>query len=653
MRGLTVAPLAALLFASALRAEAEASAVATGGAPAGDSVAAVAAGVLGGRVVGSESPLHAASVYVYHLADSQLQKALTDSDGGFGFAELPAGLYKVVAFKPGFLPAVVLLTRAAANVRQFVDLELEREPVPGAVAADDFWSLRGEVPADVLRDIEIALFADPAVDADAGHKVALGPTDDGRFHAAMRAETGVAALVDGTARLTAGRIAVEGQVAGMAIGLSGDYRQLHAAAGGRPLATEVGASRGMRLELATSDQTRVDVRTLSNTMAEGVAGPRGADFEHVQVSWSQRVGERGRSELAARYTAENNFYRQGWMDLVGVPNSSRTWSVDGAYTARLDERSSLQTGFHYRLREEELAAGPRLFLAGAGLPTETLDLFARGGTQVQPALLVEYGLYATQVDGTVSLMPRGGFVMQLTDGWQLGGSFGQRVALDTETRRGDFYPTLWDDSAVCELGEDACYRLFVARGEEQSVERMSFGVAHRRFADTLRVYFNEDVFNHLESLYLVQGDELSELQLALTQELGSQVVATFAANLGTGGGGELAGRDKRTYRNQVRYLVTSLDAHFARTETGVFLAFHRLEQALRPVAGSATTTASSTVAIERLQVRLSQNLDVLLDLPAVWALRLNMELARGGLLDTAPDRDGVRRQLTGGVAVSF
>lgn len=639
MRGSTVAPLVALLLASALRAEAGATVAERG-----------PAGLLGGKVVGSESPLQAASVYVYHLADAQLDKAITDGEGAFGFAALPAGLYKVVAFKPGFLPAVVLLTRAAADVRQFVDLELEREPVPGAVAADDFWSLRGEVPADVLRDIEIALYADPAVDASARRGGTV--TAPASFHAAMGAETGVASLSDRSARLTAGRIDVAGEVAGVEIGLSGNYRQLHAAADGRVLQSEVGESRGMRLELASSDQTRVDVRTLSNSLADGVAGPRAADFEHVEVSWSQRVGERGQSELAAQYTAENNFYRQGWMDLVGVPAASRTWAVEGAYTARFDERLSLQTGFHYRLREDELAgSGSRLFLRGAGLPSETLDLFARGATQVQPAFLIEYGLYATQVDGTVSLMPRGGFVMQLARGWQLGGSFGERIQLDDESRRGDFIPTLWDGSAVCELGEDACYRLFLAREEENSPRRLSFGVAHRQFADTLRVYFNEDVFNHLESLYLVQGDALSELQLAVTESFGSQVVATFSANVGSGGGGQLAGRDKRSYRNQLRYLVTSVDAHFARTETGVFVAFHRLEQALRPTAGGAN--ASSSVAVERLQLLLSQNLDVLLDLPAEWALKLNMELARGGLLDTTQSDDGVRRQLTGGVAVSF
>lgn len=78
----------------------------------------------GGRVLGDDSPLAAASVYLYHLADAALVKATTDEHGGYCFDALPAGLYKVVAFKPGFLPAVVMLTRAAADLRQSVDLGL-------------------------------------------------------------------------------------------------------------------------------------------------------------------------------------------------------------------------------------------------------------------------------------------------------------------------------------------------------------------------------------------------------------------------------------------------------------------------------------------------------------------------------------------------
>src|SRR5689334_3798007 len=71
---------------------------------------------VGGRVLGeTSSPLGAAGVYAYQLADLSLRKVLTDKEGNFLFQDLPAGLYKVIAHKPGFTPVVVMLTRTAAS----------------------------------------------------------------------------------------------------------------------------------------------------------------------------------------------------------------------------------------------------------------------------------------------------------------------------------------------------------------------------------------------------------------------------------------------------------------------------------------------------------------------------------------------------------
>jgi|CXWL01.1.fsa_nt_gi hypothetical protein len=612
-------------------------------------------GLLGGRVLADDSPLAAASVYLYHLADAALVKATTDEHGGYRFDALPAGLYKVVAFKAGFLPAVVMLTRAAADLRQSVDLELEGEAFSGEAARDDFWAVRGEIPSDVLRDIEVALFANPAIDAGerrgallAAAKVAASA---GHLRTRMEAVAGVDALADyGAAQVTGGRLGLQGAVGGYEIGLTGDYRQLAAVdAASQPLA--VGESRAMTFRLESPESTSVGVRTLTNTLTADGATGNSADFEHYQVNWSQRIGRNGQSDFAAQYTAENNFYRQSWMDLVGVPAASRTWVVEGSYTARLDDRSTIQTGLRYRLREDDLAArSMSLFLAGAGLPQENLDLYALGGTRVQPAFLVEYGLYTTLADGSTSLVPRGGFVVQLGGDWQVGSTIGHRLRVDGGDSRRDFIPAFYDQASTCELGENACYRVFLARQPEEGSARLSFGVTHREFADTLRLYFNEDVFNHLESLFLVRGDALSEAQVSWTHELTPRILATLSSSVAVGGGGELTGRDKLPYSNAVRYLVTSLDTRFERTSTGVFVAFQHLEQHLDPISGRGRAT---DVAVERLQLLLSQDLNVLLDLSADWALRVNMELSRGETLASATSDGALRRQVTGGVAVSF
>ncbi len=59
--------------------------------------------------------------------------------------------------------------------------------------------------------------------------------------------------------------------------------------------------------------------------------------------------------------------------------------------------------------------------------------------------------------------------------------------------------------------------------------------------------------------------------------------------------------------------------------------------------------------LERLQLVLNQNLNILLDLASDWTVQLNMELSRGGTLTsgTPASDDRVRHRLLGGIAVKF
>ena len=84
-------------------------------------------GALRGRVSTETSPLGRATVYAYELAKLQVHKVTSSADGAFRFDQLPAGVYKLIAFKVGYEPAVVMLSRAATDALQFVDLRLVAE----------------------------------------------------------------------------------------------------------------------------------------------------------------------------------------------------------------------------------------------------------------------------------------------------------------------------------------------------------------------------------------------------------------------------------------------------------------------------------------------------------------------------------------------
>ena len=608
-----------------------------------------------GRVLGEIEPLSAARVYAYQLADFNLREVRTNEQGRFRFSDLPAGLYKIIAHKPGFVPAVVMLTRARSDTRQFLELQLAVEP-PGEVrAGEDFWSIRDRIPADVLREITKPeeppaglRLADSPFARDAAAPVASFATE-------MEAMTGVEQLAStGEALLAGGQVGLEGQMGGVRVGLSGDYWRLGPSGAELGDAQAQGQMRQFAVQLE-GGAARVALSTRSQRLVGTDEEP--VDFEAHRLSWSQAVGETGRAHLAGGYTSQVNYYSQSAVTPIEIPRDSSSWEVEGSYTVAATERTSFQSGFRYRDRQVAVAPAQAFGGDDPTLDEERLDLFGRSGTRVRPAVLVEYGLYTTLRDGSVSFIPQGGLVVQLGDDWQASTLVSHKVRTDEEVGPRDFIPAFYHESSACTQGEESCYKVLLSRDGEST--DLSLGAVHRRIGETLRLFFNEDFFNHLESLYLVRGDELPELQFGLTRRITPQLLARIESNVGSGGGGIFYATDRSQYENSVRYLVTSLDTHYQGTATGLFVSFHHLEQELEPLGQSLAADQDPArmprLELERLQLMLTQDLNILLDLAADWAVKLNMEVSRGSVAfgaDPSAD-DQLRRRILGGFAVKF
>lgn len=598
---------------------------------------------VGGKVLGEKAPLPSAGVYAYQLTDLSLQRVKTDAQGGFLFQNLPAGLYKIIAHKPGFVPVVVLLTRTTAQVYQSLEIQLAPRPL-GKGEADDFWSLRAQVPGDVLRQIEAAQRQpqDEPVSALAQLPGLLLPPS---FAAEMEAVTGVDQMTAGEAQVKGGEVGIEGRLGRLQVDLRGKYLQLES----DPLAASASAGQASSLSIDVErGGNNLRMSSYSNRLVSRTAeGESPVDFESFQVSYTQGVGENGRSEVSAHYTAESNFHRHAAVEPLDIPETSQTFRLEGAYTTALGDHNTLQAGMRYRERRFGLSSG-RPGEADERPALASIDFWSRGGSRLQPAVLVEYGLYSTLSDGSLSLMPQGGIVVQMGSHWQLGASASRRVYADAPLVP-DFLPTVFSESDLCEQGSDSCYELRLAHSGSDT-ESFSLAALHRRVGDTLRLYFSEDFFDRLDSVYLVRGDELPELRMTMSRQLSPNVLATLQSSLASGGGGIFFAPGGERYENQVRYLVTSLDTQFTGTSTGVFVAFHRLAQELQPVDAKQATIASSE--LERLRLMVSQDLTFLIGLAADWAVQLNMELLRGSALSAA-DHDTVRHRLLGGIAVRF
>jgi hypothetical protein len=612
-------------------------------------------------VLGETSPLAAAGVYAYQLADSSLRKVLTDPHGNFLFQDLPAGLYKIIAHKTGFEPVVVMITRTTAETYQFVELQLAEQRRAGAAGAkdrapaDDFWSVRSRIPGDVLRQIQNDEMERAELTiGDAPQTLNLAGLAKAGFSTSMQAMTGVDQFTQANGLLSGGGVGIEGQLGQVQVGLRGSFWQLNSDAGRPGLSTSAGQASSLSLDLAHGTGSRVVFLSQSNRMTRQNDGEAPVDFEHYQVNWTQGVGDNGRSDFTAQYTAETNYHRQALLvEPQEIPDASRSWRIEGAYTADLGDGNTLQTGMRYR----ELQFGT----ATPGRPTDlppsaNVDLFSRGGQRIQPAVILEYGLYSTLSDGSVSLMPQGGLVLQMGSDWQLEGSTSRRVYQNVIPNP-TFLPTLFDEADLCEQGSEACYRVSLGHkpAKNDGDGSITLSATQRKVGDTLRLYFSDQAFDQLESLYLVRGDQLPELRLQASKHITPRIVTTLDSSIAEGGGGVFLAADHRPYENQVRYMVASLDTQFLSSSTGVFLAFRRLSQELQPLGPLAAPGAiPPQMELERVQVMLTQDLKLLFDLASSWAVQLDMEVSRVPLssLTSSPGSE-LRHRLMGGIAVKF
>ncbi|MCP4202187.1 MAG: carboxypeptidase regulatory-like domain-containing protein [bacterium] len=601
-------------------------------------------GALAGRVETSASPLSTVRVYAYALADLSLRKEITDRSGVFLFHDLPAGLYKIVAFKRGFVPAVVMLSRASQDAVQFLEVQLNQPPAYSESAAASFWEIRESIPTDVLRDIELPVVPVFAVDDDSSSYDETVPSAG--FQTQMRATTGVHEGVDvGEAQVSGAEFDVTGQVNDVRIDLKGGYTTL--AGDTLDQRSPEGSTQALSLRVANSKRSTVGFSTTSSHLAgpaDSIGDDDSVNLERHQLSWTQALGRRASSSLSAQYIEESNFYSQAHLTPEAIPGASRSFKLEGSYENQITDRSNFEAGVRYRERDTEYRTPDAHNL----LPQETVELFGRAGWKVKPAVVVQYGLYSALRDGTVSLAPQGGVVLQLGENWQASTLASRRMSSEGELyRHADFRPAYYRDARGCSEAEEYCYELSFSRSSRDD-RTIKVGAIHRKIGETQRLFFDSDFFDRFDSLYLVDGDRLPEVKVEVTHRISPNVLTRIESNLGAGGGGLMRTADD-SFENEVRYLVTSVDTRFEETDTGLYFAFHRLEQELTPLAGA--QVVGSEVALERLQVGVSQELGFLDRLASDLALHLDMELSRGGTSQELFDE--LRKRITGGLAVTF
>lgn len=599
-----------------------------------------------GRVLLAESPVVEARVFAYQMVEKSIHKVLTDGRGAFLFESLPAGIYKIIAHKAGLEPAVMLLRRAAMDEAQVIELALSPQEASTQV---DFWSVRGEIPGDVLREIDAARLAQSGRESgEPIHGV------DPELRAELSAVTGIDEMKpEAHARMSGGNVGVVGKLGDVRVFLEGDFQSLESEPAFKPgLMAVDGSSRSVSLSLQTPNQGDFNLASTANrltTSENGLALP--VEASQYRFGWNREFGESASTSIRGYYLEESGLYNKGWVEPLELPFASRTFAVEGNYSYKLQSGNNLRAGMRYRERSGSYSK--RLTGSSDDQASEFLDAFGGGDWALTDAVMLEYGLFTTLRDGSVSITPRGGVVVKLGADWQSSIGAAHRIAIDADPYFDDFLPVFVEGSLDCSESEIACYELSFQRGAGAG-DHFAFGGSYRELDATVRMFFSNNFFDHTEGLFLVPGDALPESHASFRKRLSPTIVTHASASFAQGGGGIYRAVNRRFFENNVELLSTSLDTTFEATSTGVFVAFHRLEQVLEPVAAARRRSSPTTAGLERLELVVNQNLSALLNLSTDWAVRLGMELARGAsFFHSDVDPEALRRQVMTGVAVRF
>jgi hypothetical protein len=598
-------------------------------------------------VVRGADPVANAVVYAYQVVERSYRKVATDRAGEFLFEQLPAGLYKIVAHKAGVPPAVLVLARRTAEEAQYVQVELAPPADDAADPESDYWAVRSELPSDVLRELKPSAIA-LASHHDASERIASS------FRGGVVARAGVEDLgLESQTQTSGAQVDLDGRLGNYRLAFEGEFQNLAESAPEAAAGTGLsGQAAAFRVDLTNARRGRIGIVGQQHQRlagADSIHEP--LDFSNFQVRYANSFGSGERAtDLSAQYVDETGLLASSGVAPRSLPWASRLLAIQGSYAQLLGDRGKIRAGMRYREAERQGPIVPAL----SDLE-RYLDLWSRGSHEATAAVVVEYGLFTTLRDGSVSLLPRGGVVLHLAPDWQASVSASHRfVATEEDPLAGDYTPLLFQGVLACEESDSACYEMQLVHGDGND-DSFRLRSSWREFDRTVRLFLRDDFYAGSEGIFFVPGDSLPEYQATVRRRLGDVVVASWNSSYAAGGGGVYRAGNNRWYENEVVYLSASLDTTIEPTATGVFVAFQRVEQNLDPVRrGARRRVAPASADLERYELGLSQDLSTIFDLATSWAVRVGMEVVRGDtLLEPVADPDDYRRRLTTSVAVRF
>jgi carboxypeptidase family protein len=558
-----------------------------------------------GTVTNATRPVANALVIALNLQDLKATEAWTATDGHFSLPALRTGIYKIIAVKQGFVPAITTIVPTKPSHK--VTLRLDAERAVRKSTNQEIWQLRGSLPADVLRDLDFAL-----------QTAEIDTYEIPRFRGEMLSLTGVSKTPANPAYAQTS-LGVQGRIGeSWQVGIRGNMQRFEDPTdevrfGGTPVAE----SSVMSMEVRSSPtQSYKIASTMSKFLyAESPNGEQQADVRAHNFEW-----QNGPARVQVRYFAQDNLFRNAAPD---GSRGSNLIEIGGNVPVLQTQHNGLDVAL--RVTQESVATTAQTL--------RMADVSANGTIAVIPSVILHYGVASRIGLEGQELAPRAGAEWKLGESTSLIGSMMVK-ALDRDATT-VILPSLVFWSEESKMLPKYAYTLGFISGKDGK-NRFSAIATITAVDEPLRVVFADGENQFWDGLYVDAGDIRRDVRIAYSRQFGNRFAIDLATSAGTATPA-LQDREKV-------YVTGDLQSTFTPTRTTIGVSYRDIQQP--------GEEGEHDYRSERLHVSMAQSLYLPVDLK----LLLGLELARAEnspyLIETL-NSDGRSRKYIGGLALNF
>jgi len=570
-----------------------------------------------GNVTSSTRPIGNALVIALNLNSLDAIQTFSGNDGSFSLPRLPSGVYKIIAMKYGFTPAIETVVPTKKEHR--VKLKLEAEKQTSSIN-QQMWEIRGSLPPDILRDIDMVMTPPPDPIGPGATTSYAAP----RFKGDLMQMTG---MTSGTTSASGPAFAqtalgLQSRLGdNWQIGFRGNLHRFDDPNQNETFGTPVAEASTAQLELRSSptDSYRLaSTRSWWRYRDDLPEDSHQADIRSNNFEW-----QHGDSSVQVRYLAQQNIF-------LSAPGSALIEVVGGTNVIQTQRND---VGVSLRVTQETLRNTPGTV---TGPTLRTADLTTNAKFVVVPAFTLDYGMSSRVGLYGTELAPRSGAELKVGKDTVIVVS-GMYKVVDAAQQNTLPSVVVWTDDS--RLLPHYSYSAGIVSGDPSGNHFSVVGSVSA--ADTpLRIVFTDGLEHFWDGLYIDAGDIRRDVRVSYRRELGSRVLLDVSSMAGTAA----PAHGVVTRGSEKLYVAGDVESTFSPTRTTLAVSYRQIQQP-QPSGGDPYRT-------QRVDVRVAQSLHLPLDLKVL----LGIELARSEnsriLLD-ALDADGSTRRYVGGLAVNF